>query len=53
MKFFEKRAKIIDKKHKISYNMKQKRINAVAFWWTKGRGCIFNVPQKDGFFRVF
>ena len=30
--------------------MKQKRINAVAFWWTKSRGCIFNVPQAGGFF---
>jgi len=33
--------------------VKQKRINAVAFWWTKSRGCIFSVPQEDGFFRAF
>ena len=49
----EGRAKIIDNERKIRYNVKKKRINAVAFWLTKSRGCIFNVPHKDGFFRVF
>ena len=52
-KTLNKERKIIDKRHKIQYNTYSKEKDRSFLLPKMSCGCIFDVPQENGFFMLF